>query len=153
MGLYRLPSISILSSQAVTSDRPVSLLDHKGCTQILAYDTTLNSDTRGHPDVAKKKKFVYKRKRAQVSSGRTVRKQQKRTFLSHMSQCSSTPMGKVLFYKCNQFPLTPVTTASCPLIVLFLENSDSSTNYFRSWTFSSLLIPLLTFGGQCWKQG
>lgn len=155
MGLYRLPSISILSSQVVTTDRAVSLLDHKGCPQTLLYDTSLNSDTRGHPDVAKKQNFVYKKKRtwrAQASSGRAM-EQRSTTFLSHLSQCLSILMGKVLFHMCNQFPLTPVRMASCSLMVLFLEKSDSSTNQCRSWIFSSLLIPALTFGGQYWTQG
>lgn len=156
LGLYRLPSVSILSSQVVTSDRPVSLLDHKGCPQTLVYDTSLNSDTRGHPDVAKSKFLFTKEKEHKEHKpqlGELIGRSKRAQHFWAKSQCFSILMVKVFSNICNQFPGTPVRTASCSLMVVFLEKSDSSTNHLRSWTFPSLLIPVLTFGGQCWTQG
>lgn len=47
MGLYRLPSISILSNHMVRTERPMALLDHRGCPQSFVTTRVLSQTQEG----------------------------------------------------------------------------------------------------------
>lgn len=143
MGLYRLSSISISSSQVARTERPVSLLDHKGCPQTLLCDKGLRRQraSKCSKGVQSCLHTGKKIQRAKTLRGRADRTEEKNTtFLGHLPQCSSVLMGKV-------FSIYPIRVFSCTLW------EWPPTLLWRT-SYKSLIHPLTTLGAGllpvCW---